>query len=127
QFTEDQYLNYVVWDVRQKTYTGNIGNSIKVLRKLAKRYAKERSILSVIYNALGKAERKSGSMKDAVRSLSKNLEIIKDTNPDRVPNVANQLGYTYRLMGNLEKAESTYKYGLKLAMEAEEHDKDLIA
>src|SRR6266702_3655747 len=127
QFTEDQYLDYVVLNARQKNYTGNIGDSIQVLRKLAKRYAKEPSILSVIYNALGRAERKSGSMKEAARYLSKNLEIIKDTNASRVPYVANQLGYTYRLMGNLEKAESTYKYGLKLAMEAEEHDKDLIA
>src|SRR6266567_8836533 len=33
QFTEDQYLNYVVWDARQRTYTGNIGHSIQDLRK----------------------------------------------------------------------------------------------
>jgi tetratricopeptide (TPR) repeat protein len=127
QFTEEQNLKFVVWDARQRTYTGNIGHSIQDLRKLAKRYAKEPSILSAIYNALGRAERKSGSMKDATRYLTKNLEIIKHTNTSRIPYVANQLGYTYRLMGNLEKAESTYKYGLALAMEAEEPDKDLIA
>lgn len=126
QFTEDQQLDYVLLDVRQKIRTGNIGNSIQVLGKW-ERSTKEPSKLSGIYNALGIAERKSGSMKKAVYYLRKNLEIIEATNAIRAPYVANQLGYTYRLMGNLEKAESTYKHGLELAMEAEKPDKDLIA
>ncbi len=127
QFDNEQQFDFSVMDARQRNDTGNFEDSIKVLRELAKQHAKEPSYLSEIYNALGRAERKSGSMKVAARYLGKNLEIIKETNASRVPYVANQLGYTYRLMGNLEKAESTYKYGLKLAMEAEEHDKDLIA
>lgn len=130
QFTDDHQLSYYVMMVRQKNFTGFTGNvedPIKILRNRAKLHAKEPSTLSSIYNALGIAERKTGSLKDAVRYLSKNLEIIKDTNPSYVPSVANQLGYTYRLMGNLVKAESTYKYALELAMEAEKRDKDLIA
>jgi tetratricopeptide (TPR) repeat protein len=127
RFTEDQYLDYAVMNARQRNYTGNIGDSIQVLKKLAERYDEKESKLSGLYNALGRAERKSGSMKNAVDYLNKNLEIIKDTNPSRVPYVANQLGYTYRLMGDLVKAESTYKDALNLAMEAQKHDKDLIA
>ncbi len=127
QFTDDQQFNYYILNARQKNFAGNVEDSIKNLRKLAKLYAKEPSNLSTIYNALGIAERKSGSIKDAVRYLSKNLEIIKGTNPSGIPLVANQLGYTYRLMGNLEKAESNYKYALELAMEAEEYNRDLIA
>jgi tetratricopeptide (TPR) repeat protein len=127
RFTEDQYLDFSVMNARQRNYTGKIGDSIQVLKKLAKRYDEEQSKLSGLYNALGRAERKSGSMKNAVDYLSKCLEIIKVTNPSRVPYVANQLGYTYRLMGDLDKAESTYKDALNLAMEAQKHDKDLIA
>jgi tetratricopeptide (TPR) repeat protein len=122
QFTEEQDINYVVLQAFQKNYTGYTGISIQDLRKYAKRYD-----LSVIYNALGIAERKFGSMKDAVRYLRRCLEIIKVTNPDGIPYVANQLGYTYRLMGNLKKAESIYKYARKIAIEAEERDRDLIA
>lgn len=127
RFTDDQRFDYELKNARQANYIGAFGAYITNLRKLAKLHAKEPSNLSSIYNALGIAERKAGSMKNAVRYLSKNLEIIKDTNPSHIPLVANQLGYTYRLMGDLDKAESAYRYGLELAVEAEEHDKDLIA
>ncbi len=129
QFTDDQRDVYILFDLRQKTFTGNVEaeDLIKDLKVQEKRHANDLSSLSTIYNIWGRVERKYGSMKKAVRLLSKNLEIIKETNPSSVPYVANQLGYTYRLMGNLMKAENTYKYGLTLAMEAEEHDKDLIA
>lgn len=128
KFNGEQQLTYTLWNTRQKNYTGgNIGEMIPILRKFEKAHVEDRSDLSAIYNALGMAERKSGSMKKAASYLRKNLEIIKETYPSFVPRVANQLGYTYRLMGDLVKAESTYKYGLKMAMEAEEHDKDVIA
>ena len=128
QFTNEQQFDYDVLRARLNNFTGHdVEDSMKLLRKWAKLYAKEPSCLSTIYNALGRAERISGNLKDAVRYLSKNLRIIKDTNPSRAPHVANQLGYTYRLMGNLEKAESAYKSALELAMETEKHDRDLIA
>jgi len=129
RFTDDQRDVYIWLDLRQKTFTGNAEaeDLIKNLKVQEKRHANEPGSLSTIYNIWGRVERKYGSMKKAVRYFSRCLEIIKVTNPSSVPYVANQLGYTYRLMGNLGKAESTYKYGLKLAMEAEEHDKDLIA
>ena len=127
QFTDDLQFDYNLLRARLNNFTGHVEDSMKILRMWTKLYAKEPGYLSIIYNVLGIAERVSGNLKDAVRYLSKNLEIIKDTNYSRVPYVANQLGYTYRLMDNLEKAESTYKYALELAMEAEKHDRDLIA
>lgn len=128
QFSNEQQFFYDVFRARLSNFTGlDVEHSIKILRKWAKFYAKEPSYLSTIYNALGRAERLSGNLKDAVRYLSRNLEIIKGTNPGRVPHVANQLGYTYRLMRNLKKAESTYKEALELAMATEVFDKDLIA
>jgi tetratricopeptide (TPR) repeat protein len=126
RFTVDQRFDYELMSARQANDIGIVGDSIITLKKLAKLHAKEPSKLSSIYNVLGIAERKFGNIKDAARYLSMNLEIIKDTNSSGVPYVANQLGYTYRLMGNLQKAESTYNYALKLAVEAEEHDMDLI-
>lgn len=128
QFNRDQRFHYFVLDARQKNRTGgDFEDTKRRFRELEKEHAGEQDDLSAIYNTLGMAERKSGSMQVAIDYFRKNLGIIQKTNPSLVPLVANQLGYTYRLMGNLKMAERNYQKALKLAMEAEEQDKDLIA
>lgn len=126
-FSADQQFDYTLLAARLNNYWGRVEESIKTLRSLVRLYSQEPRYLSGIYNALGIAERISGNLKDSARYLTKNLEIIETTNPSRVPYVANQLGYTFRLMGDLRRAENRYKHALDLAMEAEVHDRDLIA
>jgi tetratricopeptide (TPR) repeat protein len=127
QLTNDQRRDYILWTARLNNHTGRAKDSLPNLRNLARQHAEERSHLSSIYNVLGIAERLCGNITDAVRYLRRNLNIIQDTNPGSIPYVANQLGFTYRLTGNLGEAEKMYKYALKLAIEAEKHDEDLIA
>lgn len=126
-FTMSQQLDYDLLVARQHNYTKYSEASFNTLKKWMDIYIKDPGNLSGIYNALGIAEQKYGNLKNAALYLSRNLEIVKETNRKSIPYVANQLGYTYRLMGDLKKAASTYNNALDLAMEVAKHDKDLIA
>ena len=123
-FTEDQQFDYLLLKAR---LTGENGQGVDAeiqLNSLLEQFGQLERRKSSISNALGIVEGKLGKFELALTHQLQCLEIIQHNNPKAVPNVANRVGYNYRLLGNKADAEKYYRLALEAIAKFPENERD---
>ena len=111
--TQDQQFEYLILEARLTNEIGQVNEAEKKLHILLEEYGDKDEYKSGILNAMGLVEEKLGKMQAALDHQLQCLEIVKRFNTSAVAPVSNRIGYLYRLMGNLSKAEEYYRFALK--------------
>ncbi len=110
----DQQFEYSVLNARLLSDIGEVQDSEILLQDLLKRYGNKEAYKSGILNAMGVVEEKLGRLQEALNHQLECLEIVKRLNNKAVAPVSNRVGYLYRLMGDLRRAEEYYHSALKI-------------
>ena len=81
-----------------------------------------------IYNALATSEIQLGNFNLALEYQQKCYDILNWLNKKNfIPNVANQIGYIYRLKGELQNSIHYYRIAMDAALHIENPGKDIVA